>query len=109
MLAEIYTVLREEEKDLTKSDDHVLEIIFVSSDRDRASFEEYFKSMPWAALPFDEHSAKAELAQKFSVSGIPALFIVNTADGRVVDSDARSTVMNARGNARSLLRSWNIL
>ena len=84
MLAEIYNVIREEEKDLTKSDDHVLEIIFVSSDKDAASFNEYFKSMPWTALPFEERTAKAELAQKFSVSGIPALFIINTADDRVV-------------------------
>lgn len=29
------------------------EVIFVSWDRDEASFKEYFSTMPWLALPFD--------------------------------------------------------
>ncbi|KAL4228826.1 hypothetical protein ACF0H5_011866 [Mactra antiquata] len=32
--------------------------IFVSSDRDDASFKEYFNEMPWYALPFEERGAK---------------------------------------------------
>lgn len=30
-----------------------LEIVFVSWDKDEASFKEYFSSMPWTAVPFD--------------------------------------------------------
>jgi nucleoredoxin len=29
-----------------------LDIVFVSCDRDQSAFDEYFKEMPWKALPF---------------------------------------------------------
>lgn len=35
-----------------------LEIVFVSSDRDEDSFDEYFDSMPWLALPYSEREVK---------------------------------------------------
>merc|ERR1711939_610371 len=35
-----------------------MEIFFVSSDRDQASFDEYFAEMPWQALPFDKRKEK---------------------------------------------------
>ena len=28
------------------------EIIFISSDRDQKSFDEYFKEMPWKSIPY---------------------------------------------------------
>ena len=31
----------------------VFEVIFVTSDRDEASFKEYFATMPWKAVSFD--------------------------------------------------------
>lgn len=34
------------------------EIVFVSSDRDQGSFDEYFKEMPWHALPFQDRNKK---------------------------------------------------
>jgi len=45
MLAELYSHLKEEYPT------HGLEIVFVSSDRDLPSFEDYFRSMPWMAVP----------------------------------------------------------
>jgi hypothetical protein len=47
MLAEMYEHLKEERPT------HGLEIVFVSSDRDANSFQSYFDSMPWQAIPFD--------------------------------------------------------
>jgi nucleoredoxin len=43
MLAEAYT------SDLSAKG---LEVVFISSDKDQASFDEYFGTMPWLALPF---------------------------------------------------------
>ena len=42
-----------------------LEVVFVSSDRDEASFSEYFADQPWLALPFADRDAKARLSSKF--------------------------------------------
>lgn len=33
-------------------------IVFVSSDRDEKSFKEYFKEMPWLALPYEFRDKK---------------------------------------------------
>ena len=38
-----------------------LEIIFVSSDRDEASWKEYFAEMPWLALPYNDRARKVRL------------------------------------------------
>ena len=35
-----------------------LTIVFVSSDRDETTFADYFKEMPWLALPFEERDRK---------------------------------------------------
>lgn len=43
------------------------EVVFVSSDRDEKSFQEYFDEMPWLALPFEDREAKAALSQKYKV------------------------------------------
>ena len=47
-----------------------LEIVFVSSDQDEASFKEYFQSMPWLALPLQERALKETLSSKYGVQGI---------------------------------------
>ena len=41
-----------------KKMENILEIIFVSSDRDEEGFEEYFGEMPWLALPYDSKTKK---------------------------------------------------
>ncbi len=38
-----------------------LEIIFVSSDRDQESFDEYYAEMPWLALKFNSRDLKVNL------------------------------------------------
>lgn len=69
-----------------------MEIIFVSSDRDQGSFDEYFGEMPWLALPFDQRAEKEALSKAFGVSGIPSFIIINP-DGSVITTDGRSKVM----------------
>jgi hypothetical protein len=108
-LAEIYTSLREEEESITKNLAHVLEVIFVSSDRDQHSYDEYYHSMPWLSIPFGESYVKQELASKYSVSGIPAFFVIDSNTGTLIDGDGRSTVMSCRGNLSQLLKKWKII
>ena len=67
------------------------EFIFVSSDRDEASFNEYFAEMPWLALPFSNRKAKGALSNMFDVSGIPTLVTI-APDGTVINKSARGPV-----------------
>jgi len=67
------------------------EIVFVSSDRDEASFAEYFGTMPWLALPFDKREAKAELSSLLEVEGIPTLVMLDPSL-KVLNRDGRGRV-----------------
>jgi nucleoredoxin len=68
-----------------------MEIIFVSSDRDEASFNEYFAEMPWQCLPFANRSGKDKLSKICGVEGIPHLAVLG-ADGQVITTDGRAAV-----------------
>merc|ERR1712023_520040 len=68
-----------------------MEIIFVSSDRDEASFNSYFAEMPWQCLPFANRDAKALLSKACNCEGIPHLAVFN-ADGSMVTEDGRGAV-----------------
>mmetsp|Transcript_9655 Transcript_9655/g.16099 ORF Transcript_9655/g.16099 Transcript_9655/m.16099 type:complete len:150 (+) Transcript_9655:64-513(+) len=99
MLAEFYEQLSEE-------DPSSLQIVFVSSDRDEASFNEYYGTMPWVALPLSNSSAKQSLASKFGVRGIPYLVVLDSSDGSVKDQDARSTVVSVQGDTAKAIAQW---
>ena len=58
-----------------KAKDDAFEVIFISSDRDQASFDEFFSGMPWLALPFGD-PRKASLSRTFKVHGIPLLVAI---------------------------------
>jgi len=68
-----------------------LEIIFVSSDRDNTSFDEYFAEMPWLALPFEARDLKAKLSSQFGVKGIPTLVFL-TDQGEIITKNGRDIV-----------------
>jgi len=67
------------------------EIVFVSSDRDETSFNEYFGEMPWVALPFEKRDLKASLSGKYKVSGIPTLVVLDP-QGNLITDKGRSVV-----------------
>jgi len=68
-----------------------MEIVFVSSDRDQASFDEYSKEMPWLTLPYEKRSEKEALSKAFQVNGIPSLVVLHP-DGTVVTTEGRARV-----------------
>ncbi|BFG17585.1 hypothetical protein CerSpe_038590 [Prunus speciosa] len=73
------------------------EIVFVSSDRDQASFDSYFDTMPWLALPFGDPNIK-QLVKHFDVKGIPCLVILGP-DGKTVTKQGRNLINLYQENA----------
>lgn len=63
------------------------EVVFVSCDEDRSSFERFHRAMPWLAVPFGDLRCKKRLSQRFQVEGIPRL-VVLAPNGEVIHSDA---------------------
>ncbi|KAF7124606.1 hypothetical protein RHSIM_Rhsim12G0116800 [Rhododendron simsii] len=80
-----------------KAKDDAFELIFISSDRDQTSFEEYFSQMPWLALPFED-DRKEYLDRIFKVRGIPMLVAIGPT-GRTVTTEARTVVMSHGSDA----------
>lgn len=85
-LAKIYREIKKEKK--TSS----LEIVFVSSDRDEASFQGYFNEMPWMALNYSEREIKQTLSERFEVQGIPTLVLINGKTGELLTKNGRALV-----------------
>jgi len=74
-----------------KAKGNALEVVFISSDRDQASFDEFFGGMPWLALPFGD-SRKRFLSRKFKVSGIPMLVAIGSS-GQTSTTKGRDLVL----------------
>lgn len=70
-----------------KAKDNAFEVIFISSDRDQSTFDEFYAGMPWLALPFGDER-NAILQRKFKVKGIPAAIAIGPS-GRTVTNEAR--------------------
>ncbi|XP_073290004.1 probable nucleoredoxin 2 isoform X1 [Primulina huaijiensis] len=52
------------------------EVVFVSSDEDLDSYDEYRSSMPWLSIPFSATTTKRALNLRFNVESIPCLIIL---------------------------------
>lgn len=76
-----------------KSNGSSFEIVFVSSDRDEKSFNDYYAEMPWMALPFSDREMKQKLSSKFKVSGIPTFLLLDGETGAVINKSGREVVM----------------
>ena len=78
-------------KNLQSKSQTPFEIVFASSDRDEASFNEYYGEMPFASIPFSNRAAKEKLSSSLGVSGIPMLVVLDT-DGSVLSKKGRNLV-----------------
>ena len=88
-----------------------IQVVFVSSDSDLRSFEEYFKKMPWLSLPADAETTKIKqkLEQMFQIRGIPALIAIDAKNGKYITDDARSDVVGAGGDdakQKEIIQKW---
>lgn len=73
------------------------EIVFISSDLNQELFESYFRTMPWLAIPFADHTIKS-LAKHFDVQVIPSLVILGP-DGKTVTKQGRNLINLYQENA----------
>jgi len=80
-------------EDLKQANGDQFEVVFVSSDRDPQSWKEYFSEMPWLALPFEDRDLKTKLSEKFGVTGIPMLIVLDAKTANVITTDGRRKVM----------------
>lgn len=83
-LAKKYQALKAANKDF--------EMVFVSSDSDEESMNEYHSEMPFLAMPFVRRDEKAALSKLFKVSGIPTLVFYDLQKGEVITTKGRKEI-----------------
>jgi len=69
-----------------------LEIIFVSSDKDEASFTGYYAEQPWLALEYSDRKLKDQLSKACKVEGIPSFVILDPSNYSIINSEGREAV-----------------
>jgi len=84
MLADLYNEFNE--------DKHQIEIVFFSGDKSEDEFNEYFKEMPWLALPRDEKKIMMDNAKRFKIKGVPRLIMLSAKDGKVLSEQCYEKV-----------------
>lgn len=86
--ARVFTKVLARCYELVKEKHPNFEVVFVSSDRDEQSFKEYFKTMPWLALPYARQEESDALSDNYNVVNMPTLVMINTVNGAVINEDA---------------------
>lgn len=70
------------------------EIIFISSDEDEDSFNQYYKDMPWLKLNQNDQQNKDKLDELFQINSIPTLILVDPNSAQIICKDARKFIQN---------------
>ena len=83
-------VLAEKYKSIVEAG-HPFEIIFVSSDRSDETAKEYFATMPWLMLKYEDREKKSILSELFNVEGIPTLVLVD--EHGLITTEGREAIM----------------
>ena len=85
ILSEVYTEL----KNLNNS----IEIVFISSDKDKESFDSYYSTMPWLALPYERRDLQLTLRDAFNVKTVPQLIFINN-NLEILNMNGRQLIEN---------------
>jgi len=84
--------------------------VYISSDSDVPSFNEYFGKMPWTSLPISGTvEIKQKLANALKIRGIPTLVALDAETGFFVSDNARYDIMGAGQDdvkCKEIINSW---
>jgi len=75
-----------------------VDLVFVSSDSDLKSFQEYFGEQPWKAIPYADEDRRQALGETFGVRGIPALIVIGP-DGKIITKEGRADITKSKEKA----------
>lgn len=75
-----------------------IEIIFISGCRAERDYEQYYRGMPWLAMPFDRDRS-LKIMNNLGVEGYPTLIVLSAEDGKPLDHDAAVTIYSGVATA----------
>lgn len=92
-----------------------IEIIYVSLDKSKQEFDNYYAKMPWAAIPFEYAKQVLNLFGQNFDGSIPQLMIIDVQTCQFIDSNAHNTVHQLKNNRQindpnsiiNLINNWH--
>ena len=72
--------------------EHSVEVIFVTDDREENHFKRNFLKMPWYAIPFQDEHKKKSLTSRFSICQLPTLVVIEPKQGRIITHDGSNQI-----------------
>jgi len=72
-----------------------IELIYISSDKDEAAFNNYYTAMPWLALPYPDRTLQIRLAMQFRLNGFrSAVVLVDPKTGVCLNKYGREAIVS---------------
>lgn len=84
-----------------------MEIIFLSSDEDEISFNNYWEQMTFPALPFIKKETKENLKKICKVELIPSLIFIDET-GKIISNDGVNIIKESNGNMEFVRNKLNL-
>lgn len=84
-----------------------LAAVFISGDKDEASFTQYWNEMPWLAMPYSTPQRQS-LGASYGVRGIPSLVILNGRTGAVISANGREDVSSKGFDLKACMQGWGM-
>jgi nucleoredoxin len=69
----------------------LVEVVFISSDQDQATFDAYYSTMPWLAVDYTEKGLRERLGNELNVTCIPKLVLLSPT-GKLISDMCRGDV-----------------
>merc|ERR1719159_508778 len=94
------------------SDQANLQVVLINTDSSRKYFNEYYKKVPWVALPYSGDNPKQlrwyyqQLIGALNVTEQPTIVALDGRTGNIIDPNARDTLSRNRFNFAECLRDW---
>ena len=80
----------------------VVEILYVSCDRDDVGFKETYAKMPWITVPYN-NPLHEKLKKKFEIIGVPVVLVCEAKTGFVISHKGRKDIFD---HGISCLKFW---
>lgn len=88
---------------MVNSYEQILEILFVSYDRSKSDFNEYFTKMPWLAVNYGDRKRIEMLEKRFGIQEVPFIALIDD-DGNIKSKDAKNDILT---KGLSILNTWD--
>lgn len=72
--------------------DQSFDVVFLSADKDEEAFTDYYKSMPWKAVPFKDRKGFSAVSEAYGIGGYPTVVVIDK-DLNMITDNGRFGVM----------------